>query len=371
MSETKTTGRGRKVGRIIGRTMAIIGTTLAAVFISLYSMLWIFCHGPSKSARNLFVSTILETGALKFLAGWYFDDEEILEITSNNNMIHNDNEVDTDLIDIPDNKGDEEDDKPDTPEEEGFDENGIKIVEISGRSYYGKMLIVKEPSRVGLATIFPWSDDSKNKYGLTLDELVASGGGIAGINGGEYASDGNWGGQPRGLVVCNGQIQYNAPQYGDVMVGFNTDNILIIKDIGGMSAAQVEQLVKDNKIRDCVSFKDVIQSNSNHFTKLIINGEATQINGSGSGANPRTCIGQRADGTVLMFVTDGRGASGHIGATAADLISVMKEYGAVNAANLDGGSSSSMVYKGEFEMTSVTLYYSTSSWRLPTAFIVK
>ena len=136
-------------------------------------------------------------------------------------------------------------------------------------------------------------------------------------------------------------------------------------------AAQVEQLVKDNKIRDCVSFKDVIQSNSNHFTKLIINGEATQINGSGSGANPRTCIGQRADGTVLMFVTDGRGASGHIGATAADLISVMKEYGAVNAANLDGGSSSSMVYNGKFEMTSVTLYYSTSSWRLPTAFIVK
>ena len=99
MSETKATGRGRKVGRIIGRTMAIIGRTLVAVFISLYSMLWIFCHGPSKSARNLFVSTILETGALKFLAGWYFDDEEILEITSNNNMIHNDNEVDTDLID--------------------------------------------------------------------------------------------------------------------------------------------------------------------------------------------------------------------------------------------------------------------------------
>lgn len=37
---------------------------------------------PLKSARNLFVSTILETGALKFLAGWYFDKDEILEITS-------------------------------------------------------------------------------------------------------------------------------------------------------------------------------------------------------------------------------------------------------------------------------------------------
>ena len=95
------------------------------------------------------------------------------------------------------------------------------------------------------------------------------------------------------------------------------------------------------------------------------------MNGSGSGANPRTAIGQRADGTVLLLVTDGRGASGHLGATASDLIEVLSKYGAVNAANLDGGSSSSMYYNGKYEMTSVTLYYSNSSWRLPTGFIVK
>ena len=59
------------------------------------------------------------------------------------------------------------------------------------------------------------------------------------------------------------------------------------------------------------------------------------------------------------------------GATAADLIEVMDEYGAVNAANVDGGSSSTMYYNGEYLMTSVTFYYSNSSWRLPTAFVVK
>ncbi len=361
---------GKKIGRVIGHVMTIIFSTIAVIFVGLYSTMWIFCHGPSESARDLFVGTIMETGAMKFLASWYFSKEEIVAITDNNSMGHIDDDVNTDLIDVP---GDSENPGTDTPGEynDNFDENGIEIIELSGRSYYGKLMIIKDPSKVKLATIYPWSDDNKSKYGETLDSLVTSSGAIAGINGGEYFSDGNWGGKPKGLVVRNGEIQYNIPQTGDVVVGFNTDNILVIKDIGGMSSQQVEEMVKENNIRDCVSFKDIDDGDSNHFTKLIINGESISVNGAGSGANPRTVIGQRKDGAVLMFVTDGRGASGHIGATAADLISVMKEYGAVNAANLDGGSSSSMYYNGSFEMTSVTLYYSTSSWRLPTAFVVE
>lgn len=72
-----------------------------------------------------------------------------------------------------------------------------------------------------------------------------------------------------------------------------------------------------------------------------------------------------------MLVTDGRGASGHLGATASDLIGLMLKYGAVNAANLDGGSSSSMYYNNKYEMTSTTFYYQNSSWRLPTAYVVR
>ena len=367
--------RGKKIAAVIGHIFTVIFSTVAVIFIGLYFSMWIFCHGPSTAARDLFVGTVLETGAMKFLARWYFSKEEILRITENNSMEHNKNEVDTGLIVIPgddDNKPD--DNNPPKNEfgyEDNFDENGIEIFNISGRSYMGKLMIVKDPSKVRVGTIYPWSDDNKSKYGETLDNLVTSSGAIAGVNGGEYFSDGNWGGKPKGLVVCNGDIQYNVPQYGDVMVGFNTDNILVIKDIGGMSAEQVQTIVAENKIRDAVSFKDIDDGDTNHFTKLIINGEATKINGNGSGANPRTVIGQRKDGAVMLFVTDGRGHEGHIGATAADLISVMQQYGAVNAANLDGGSSSSMYYNGEYEMTSVTLYYSTSSWRLPTAFVVE
>lgn len=359
----KNTKKENKPLKICLRVCLCILTFVAVTFAGAYFTLWTICHGPSKAARDLFVSTILETGQMKFLASWYFSEDEILAITDRNGMGKTEEDVNPDLIEIPtvdENNGNQE-----------FDIDGIELVEISGRSFFAKMLIINDPSRVKLSTIYPWSDFNKSKYGETLEQLVQRGDYAAGINGGEYYSEGNWGGIPKGLVVCDGVIQYNAPQAGDVMVGFTQNNILMIADIGNMSEEQAEQFVADNQIRDAVSFKDIDDGDNNHFTKLIINGTSREISGSGSGANPRTVIGQRADGAVLMLVTDGRGAAGHLGATAQDLISIMQEYGAVNAANLDGGSSSAMYYNGTYEMTSVTLYYSTSSWRLPTAFVVE
>ena len=359
----KRTKKENKPLKICLRVCLCILTFAAVTFAGAYFTLWTICHGPSKAARDLFVSTILETGQMKFLASWYFSEDEILAITDRNGMGKTEENVNPDLIEIPtvdENNGNQE-----------FDIDGIELVEISGRSFFAKLLIINDPSRVKLSTIYPWSDFNKSKYGENLEQLVQRGDYAAGINGGEYYSEGNWGGIPKGLVVCDGVIQYNAPQAGDVMVGFTQNDILMIADIGNMSAEQAEQFVADNQIRDAVSFKDIDDGDNNHFTKLIINGTSREISGSGSGANPRTVIGQRADGAVLMLVTDGRGAAGHLGATAQDLISIMQEYGAVNAANLDGGSSSAMYYNGTYEMTSVTLYYSTSSWRLPTAFVVE
>ena len=144
-----------------------------------------------------------------------------------------------------------------------------------------------------------------------------------------------------------------------------------IIDISDMNSGDIEKLVAEMKIRDAVTFQEEASDANNHFVQLIINGESREMSGSGSGLNPRTAIGQRADGSVLMFVTDGRGKSGHLGASCADLISVMEEFEAVNAANLDGGSSSCMYYEDEYLMSSVTFYYTNSSWKLPAGFIVK
>ncbi len=244
----------------------------------------------------------------------------------------------------------------------------IEIQEVSGATFTGTMMIVKDPTRISLATIYPWREN-----GVSLDVLVQENNAVAGINGGLYNSYNNSGGSPYGVVVSHGEIQYNRPQdhVGLVLIGFTEENILQIINLAGMTAGDVERLVEEQRIRDAVTFQEESSDVNNHFVQLIINNEPREMNGLGSGLNPRTAIGQRADGTVLLFVTDGRGKSGHLGASSGDLVSVMQEFGAVNAANLDGGSSSCMYYNGEYLMTSVTFYHSNSSWKLPAGFIVR
>ena len=370
VSNTKKSNKVLNIFKIIGKVFLVILITLSILCGTLYIMLQKCCNGPSEAARTLFITTILETGQLKFLANWVCSDEEIQKIVDMNSMEKVDTTVDTSLISINTGADDPEAGEDNPYADEEFDENGIRIEEISGRTFFAKMMIIKDPSQVVMATTS--TNGSWGEYGKNLDEIISDRGAIGGVNAGIYVSVGNKGGQPLGVVVENGQITYNQPGglTGLYMIGFNNDNILIIKDLTGMSAADFERYVQEEGIRDAHCFQEESSDANNHFVSLISNGEARVLNGTGSGANPRTAIGQRADGAVLFLVTDGRGASGHLGATASDLIGIMQEYGAVNAANLDGGSSSSMVYNGEYEMSSVTFYYKNSSWKLPTAFAV-
>ena len=340
-----------KVVKIVGKTFSFIGITLLIIVLTLILTIYFICHGPSKSAQELFVTTILETGQLKFLANVFMSDEDIQEIVNKNSLKEMDSEVDGNLINVGGTSNKEL----------------IEIYKVSGNNYEGTMMVINDPSKISLATTYPWGE-----YGKELDKLVTESGAIAGINGGLYYSDANKGGRPLGVTVSNGEIlDMSLGATGLHLIGFDNENILRIIDISNMNRSEIENLIETEGIRDAVSFQEEASDANNHFVKLIINGEKRELNGMGSGANPRTAIGQREDGSVLFLVTDGRGKNGHLGATAADLIEVMSEYGAVNAANIDGGSSSTMYYNGKYLMTSVTFYYSNSSWRLPTAFVVK
>ncbi len=64
------------------------------------------------------------------------------------------------------------------------------------------------------------------------------------------------------------------------------------------------------------------------------------------GRNPRTAIGYTRDNHLIMLTADGREGSS-IGLTLMELASLMKEFGCVNAMNLDGGGSTVMYVKGQ------------------------
>ncbi len=252
-------------------------------------------------------------------------------------------------------------------DEEIFDENGVCVKEVSGQSFQAHVMIVKDPSKVFVGTIYPWRAE-----GVTLDELVSMNDAIGGINGGLYSNFSNTGGSPMGVVVENGKITYNIPSYnGLYLIGFDEENTLVVDNISGLGSNGVAEYVENNKIRDAVTFLQESGDPNCHFVNLVKDGEPCDMEGLGVGLNPRTAIGQRADGSVILVTADGRGACSHLGANAEQLQELMIELGAVTAANLDGGSSSAMYYDGEYEMTSVTFYYRDSSWKLPTGFMVK
>ena len=311
-------------------------TVLLAALTALYAVCRTFCFGPSPVARDKFVDSVHQASALKFIPRLFFSEEQITEILANSAPEEFKEPQDPGLIVI----------SPDPPPE---NEKDTELIDISGPTYKGKLLIVRDPSRVKVAVSA--QQYSSNKPGKKLVDLVNSAGAVAGINGGEfydYAGRGN-GGTPLGFVFSDGQM-LASPGNGKtaMVIGFDRENRLIT---GSMTPAQAQAA----GIRDCVSFAPV----------LVRNGEIAKFSSDAGGLNPRSAIGQRADGTVLLLVIDGRQAHS-LGASYRDLAEIMLEYGAVNAANLDGGTSSAMIYEGEV----ITRISPPGAREIPTAFVV-
>lgn len=93
-------------------------------------------------------------------------------------------------------------------------------------------------------------------------------------------------------------------------------------------------------------FKDV--TGATGYNNLIYNDVNQLHDGYIADRAPRTVLGKKADGTLVMMVIDGRqGGDGMYGADGTELAAIMKSYGCVNAYNLDGGGSSTIVVREE------------------------
>lgn len=309
----------------LGRFVLLLMETVLLVVMLLYGVMYVLAKGPSPTARDMFVMSVRETSAIGFLANIYFTDEEIAQIEANKNTGEY-VETDTSLINIStEPTQSEEDGQGPKADAWGFvdeDGDGIIIDNVKGEGYSGYMMIVLDPSRVIMGS----KPESYGVRGYTVEEMVKEFDAVAGINaGGFYDPNGQGNGSiPDSLVVVNGEVYYAANGERNGFVGFDSNYIM---HVGMPTLSEIQE----KSIMTGACFGPV----------LVANGEPADPSTLASGVNPRTAIGQRSDGAVLMLVIDGRQVTS-MGAKYQDLVDIMLRYGAVNACNLDGGSSSLM-----------------------------
>lgn len=310
------------------------------VFISLFivgiaSFIFLF-YGPFTNFKEFWITSAMTTMSHQYLATWLYSDDYIQSVLEKNvifevNEISNPDDIKFRkyTTTIYRNKYEKEILTKDS------DDQLYKLINISGKGYQGFLVAIYDPSRIHIATTQYLG--VRGESILTVSEREKA---IIAMNAGGFY-DPYWnsnGALPHGTVISNGKIvsDYVDARMGGGFIGFDNNNKLIL---GNMSKEEA----LNRGLRDAVEFGPY----------LIVNGKRSFIRGNGGwGIAPRTAIGQRQDGIVLFLVINGRLASS-IGADMVDLTDIMENYGAYNAANLDGGSSSELVINHQIINTPV------------------
>ena len=270
-------------------------------------------YGPFVNTKEMIVTTAMTTMSHQYFATWFLSDEEIEEILKKNRPQEVIENQDLNKIEIAEK---EENENP---------TDGIELVDVSSDTFKGYLLIVEDPSRVKLATA-----PRLGVVGARTSQIVEANDAIGGINAGGFQDDAlGTGGKPSGLIISNSEVVNTDSEWANYsFVGIDNENKMIVSNSMNFSK------IKTMNLHSAVSFGPVI----------IINGQPTIRSGNGGwGIQPRTAIGQRKDGAILMLVIDGR-QTGSLGATLKNVQDILLQYDAYNAFNLDGGASATMVF---------------------------
>lgn len=223
-------------------------------------------------------------------------------------------------------------------------DNELMIVEVKSDTYAGKLAIVNNSEQVSI------QKSAIASRGQTVTEMCKDSDSILGVNACGFADEagcGN-GSVPIGLVQSNGKTYNEAFGTGYFQIAGldNEDNF------------RIGTKVDTTELRDGVQFYPI----------LILNGQKIVQGTGGLGIQPRTVVGQTDDKRFLMLIIDGRQVGYSIGATISECADILINYGAYNAMNMDGGSSSSMTYKGQ--MITKTSSPAKAGRFVPTSWVV-
>lgn len=291
---------------------------------------FIMMYGPWDGIRNFYVNTAMKTKDHKYLANVFYSEDQINEIMSNNYFIAIKEEVELDDIIIDTSEKDYYDNKYDEEiltRDKGNDD--YKIINIKVGISKGYLIAIYDPTKVSLIRAKKFNVGG---YGEQITTMCKRYDGLVCINGGGFYDAGVGSDIPLGYVIDNEEIVWplenHDTQRGN-LIGFNNEGkLLLLADSTGTEALESGMV-------DGLEFGPF----------LIVNGKPLEIVGDPWGRSPRVAIAQRRDGVVLFLVIDGENYID--GASLSDMIEVLQKYGAYNAANLDGGHSSSLSINGK------------------------
>lgn len=303
-------------------------TFIITIIIDLLMVIFLFfTYGPISYFRDLLITTAMTTKSHKYLARTLYSEKTIAKVMSENSVEEigentNSSEINFDSIVETDNYESIYEEQVLKKE----NDEDYKIVEISGTGYKGYMVVVYDASKISLAT---------SKYlgsnGQIVRDIAKQHNAKIAINAGGFADAGGVGdgGTPTGTVISNGKVVYQGVDtgWGGGLIGFNQDHVLVLTKESPSVAIQ-------NGLVDAVEFGPF----------LIVNGKSAITKGNGGGGvSSRTVIAQRKDGIVLFFVIDGRQPGYSVGISLSEMTKLLEQYKAYNAANLDGGASTTLV----------------------------
>ncbi|MBU3155623.1 M56 and phosphodiester glycosidase domain-containing protein [Clostridium estertheticum] len=205
----------------------------------------------------------------------------------------------------------------------------ITQYDITGNHYKGTILMIPSDKKIVVGF-----SEYLAKANMSTSQIAKANNDICAINAGGFTSD-NLGKtfSPSGLIMHDGKIIFK-----DIADNNSKNNMVAFTGTGKLLVGKysLNELNKLN-VTEAISFGPA----------LIVNGKPTITKGDGGwGIAPRTAIGQKKDGSIILLAIDGRSVKS-LGATLLEVQNILLDYGAVNASNLDGGSSSTMYYNGK------------------------
>lgn len=324
------TSKAEKKKMKLRTKVIIIVSSIVVSFLGIFLFLF---YGPWDGFRNFWITSAMTTMNHQYLAKWFYSDETIQKVLNGNSTIESGESTNPDLITIKKYDKDVHIYKNKYEKEVLTKDDGndlYKVINVAGKSYQGYLVVIYDPSKVSVATT-----KYLGKRGEAITTVAKRENAVIAMNaGGFYDPDWNSNGAlPHGAVIKDGKVvsDYEDANMGGGFIGFTNDNKFVLSK--NLTAKQA----LEKGYRDAVEFGPF----------LIVNGKSSFVKGNGGwGIAPRTAIGQRKDGIVLMLVINGRIPSS-IGADMSDLCEIMQNYGAYNAANLDGGSSTELVIENK------------------------